>query len=33
MKAEFKCPWCGSDFRNGKNLDTHAREHYKVNLA
>ena len=33
-KAEYKCPWCGSDFQNGKDLDAHAREHYaKCNLA
>jgi uncharacterized C2H2 Zn-finger protein len=28
MKAEFKCPWCGNGFQNGKDLDTHARGHY-----
>ena len=29
MKVEFKCPWCGTDFQNGKELDTHAKKHYR----
>ncbi|MFB3889544.1 MAG: hypothetical protein ACE14S_08635 [Candidatus Bathyarchaeia archaeon] len=28
MKAEFKCPWCGNSFRNGRDLDAHAKSHY-----
>ena len=28
MKAQFKCPWCGTAFENGKELDLHARDHY-----
>ena len=28
MKIEFKCPWCGIDFQNRKELDSHARDHY-----
>jgi uncharacterized C2H2 Zn-finger protein len=33
MKFEFKCPWCGTDFQNGKDLDLHARDHYSKNKA
>jgi len=25
---ELKCPWCGSNFHNAKELDIHARNHY-----
>jgi hypothetical protein len=28
LKAEYKCPWCGTNFQNGKDLDAHARKHY-----
>jgi uncharacterized C2H2 Zn-finger protein len=28
LKVEYKCPWCGTVFQNGKDLDAHAREHY-----
>jgi hypothetical protein len=28
MELKFKCPWCGTDFEDGKELDSHAREHY-----
>jgi hypothetical protein len=34
MNTDFKCPWCGTDFQNGRDLDTHARDHYaKRNAA
>jgi uncharacterized C2H2 Zn-finger protein len=25
---ELKCPWCGINFQNAKELDNHARNHY-----
>jgi uncharacterized C2H2 Zn-finger protein len=25
---ELKCPWCGTNFQNAKELDIHARKHY-----
>jgi len=28
MKLKYKCPWCGCDFGNGKELDDHAKQHY-----
>jgi len=33
MKYEFKCPWCGTNFENGKDLDAHARDHYAKSTA
>jgi uncharacterized protein (UPF0212 family) len=25
---ELKCPWCGTNFENARELDVHARNHY-----
>jgi hypothetical protein len=30
-KLEYKCPWCGSDFESGQELNEHAKEHYHEN--
>ena len=28
MKIQLKCPWCGTEFDNGKDLNNHAKSHY-----
>jgi uncharacterized C2H2 Zn-finger protein len=28
VKEELRCPWCGSNFEDTKELDMHARNHY-----
>src|SRR4030042_5745243 len=33
VKEKFKCPWCGTNFRNGRQLDTHAKDHYSKQLS
>jgi hypothetical protein len=32
MKEELKCPWCGINFEDAKELDEHARNHYTKEL-
>jgi len=31
MKAQalFKCPWCGTGIKSAKDLDAHAKDHYR----
>jgi hypothetical protein len=33
MKPELKCPWCGSNFGNKRDLESHARNHYAKAVA
>ncbi|MGD6852442.1 MAG: C2H2-type zinc finger protein [Candidatus Bathyarchaeia archaeon] len=28
MKSEYKCPWCGSEFKTSQELFNHAKDHY-----
>ncbi len=28
MKIQLKCPWCGVEFDNAKDLSDHAKSHY-----
>jgi uncharacterized protein (DUF2225 family) len=30
VKKKFRCPWCGTNFQTGQELDAHARIHYIV---
>lgn len=30
MSVTPECPWCGSNFKNIKNLNVHTHEHYKL---
>jgi len=32
VKEELKCPWCGTNFQNAKELAAHARDHYSKEL-
>jgi uncharacterized C2H2 Zn-finger protein len=31
-EEELKCPWCGTNFQDAKELDVHARNHYSKEL-
>jgi hypothetical protein len=28
LKFQYKCPWCGLELENGKELEAHAKNHY-----
>jgi hypothetical protein len=32
VKEELKCPWCGGNSEDAKELDEHARNHYAKEL-
>jgi uncharacterized protein (DUF2225 family) len=32
VMEELKCPWCGTNFQNARELDMHARNHYYKEL-
>jgi protein-disulfide isomerase len=33
VTEELKCPWCGTDFEDVKQLEEHARHHYVKELV
>lgn len=30
---DFECPWCGTQFEEGKELEAHAKNHYVKGVA
>jgi len=32
-EEEFECPWCGTHFKDGRELDLHAKNHYVKEVA